>query len=311
MALKTIKYTITGNGVTPITEQAGGMQGEHNVTEVEMTLGTGVPMGDDVRYRVQTIDGAGGFYSTEFLTPSDGKITFLLSRHITLAGGVAYLYLVATKVIYEGEKFVSESQEFLSKAMRLRFENSGVGSPSENAYRLGVTGALLKANDLATEASKSANEAKAEKELAKAEAESSRSSANESKNHENNANTYATNAQTFANEAKTNKEFAEGAANDAQNSANTAQADAQTALDAVGEVTKIKQQVTTLKSEIDTTAETIDATASRVQSDAFTVGENTATVLSETEWVRANIGDMGNALKEIIALQKKYIGGNN
>ena len=318
MALKTIKYTITSDGVTPTTEQSGGEQGEHNVTEVEMTLGTGVPTGDNVRYRVQCVDGAGGFYSTEFLEATDNKVTFLLSRDITNAGGVAYLNFVATKVVYEGEKFVSESQEFLSKAMRLRFTNSGVGSPSDNAYRLGITGALLRANDLATAASQSAKEAESQKKFAQAEAETAKSSANEALNHENNANTYATNAQTFANDAKASKEFAEGAANDAQNNANDTASDARTALEAVEEVTEIKGQVVVLKQGAENAATRAqdsatfaDQAASAASQSADRAGQQASFVASEANWIRENVGDMSNALKEIIALQELYIGGNN
>lgn len=311
MALKTIEYTVTSEGITPKTEQSGGTQGEHNFTEVVMTLGAGVPTGDDVRYRVQTIDGAGGFYSTEFLTPGEGKITFLLSRDITLAGGVAYLYLVATKVVYEGEKFVSESQEFLSKPMRLRFENSGVGSPSENAYRLGITGALSKANNLADEASKSANEAKTEKELAKLQAETAETYANESKIAMGNAEKYAGYAQDFSDDAKTAKENAEMSATDAQNNANDAASDAQTALKAVEEVKQIKGQVVELKQGVDTAAERASVSeVSASQAASSAMGSELA-ARNAAAWIEANIGDMSKALKEIIALQEKYIGGNN
>ena len=38
MAIKTIKYEVNVTGITPMTEQFGGTQGDHRVAQIEFTL---------------------------------------------------------------------------------------------------------------------------------------------------------------------------------------------------------------------------------------------------------------------------------
>lgn len=304
MALKTIKYAVTSNGITPRTEQAGGIQGEHNVTEVLLALGADLPSG--THYRVQAVDGAGGFYSSEFLTPTENKIIFPLCEDITKAGGVAYLHLVVTEVAYDTNgKYVGENQKFLSKPMRLRFENSGVGSPSETAYRLGITGALLSAQqsaEQAEEAKEGAEAAKAGAETAKSDAEIARdasqlaaSEANKQaslaedgkeladtfKREAYNAMIYA---QGYAENAYESQEEASKSATDAQAQAKLAQSSAESAATSVESALKHANSAEEHKSSALEHSRAADksATAAAIsETDAATAAANAKTAAQE------------------------------
>ena len=104
MANKVIQFTVSADGgISPKVEQAAGVQGSHNVTEVEFDV-SGLSYtftNEDIKVRIQMIDGAGGFDSTGFLTVKDNKVSTLLPRRFTNAGGVAKVYLVVTEITYD------------------------------------------------------------------------------------------------------------------------------------------------------------------------------------------------------------------
>ena len=239
MESKTILFTVDGDSISPKTEQKAGVQGNHNITKVrfnvEETLVSGA-LGDSPtsRIRMQFINGAGGFYSTGFLDvmseilPDESAqyyVTCPIPNNVTNAGGVAYVYLVVTEIEYEGKKAL-EKQAYISPPGKLFYTHSGVGSPSDCAYRVGISNALVNAEIFvgqAERASEAAESAKKEAQYASTVAaeranntlmffENAKDSANEAAQSEQNA-------KTSADSAKSAQEAAESSADEAKESA--------------------------------------------------------------------------------------------
>lgn len=202
MESKTILFTVDGDNISPRTEQKAGVQGNHNITEVrfegDSVLSGAMENSENYKVRMQFIDGAGGFYSSGFLTvysdETDGRlfVTCPIPNNVTNAGGLAYVYLVVTEIAYEGKKAL-ESQVYISPPGKLLYTHSGVGSPSEYAYKVGITNALVNAEIFAGQAE---------------------GYANKSLGYSNTAGEYAENAASSA----------ENAADSATNAANALQA---------------------------------------------------------------------------------------
>ena len=182
MESKTILFTVDGDKISPRTEQKAGVQGQHNITEVrfnvEEALVSGA-LGDSPtsRIRMQFIDGAGGFYSTGFLDvmseilPDESAqyyVTCPIPNNVTNAGGLAYVYLVVTEIVYEDEKAL-ENQVYISSPGKLFYTHSGVGSPSEYAYKVGISNALVNAEAARKDAEIARDEAEAAKEAVETE----------------------------------------------------------------------------------------------------------------------------------------------
>ena len=71
MAIRTINYDVSLDGINPAAQQFGGVQGDHNVTELKFTLDTSLMdsirshAGDNrVVYRFDGYDGSGNVCST-------------------------------------------------------------------------------------------------------------------------------------------------------------------------------------------------------------------------------------------------------
>ena len=171
MENKTILFTVGADGaVSPSTEQKAGSQGSHNATQVRFDVEaiSGLfPGSKEKLARIQFIDGAGGFHSTGFLNvlsdEIDGKlyVSTPLSDDVTNAGGLAYVYLVVSEITYNGEDApATENQVLISSGGKLRFTHSGVGSPSEYAYRTRISNALVNAETFVGQAERASDDSK-------------------------------------------------------------------------------------------------------------------------------------------------------
>lgn len=171
MVEKTIFFTVKSDGsVSPATEQKAGVQGSHNVVNVMFDVSE-LALSESHRVRVQFIDGAGGFYSTGFLETENILeklcVNVPVPDDVTNAGGLANAYLVVSEITYSGEDEPAiENQVFMSNGGKLRFTHSGVGSPSEYAYRVGISNALVNAEIFAGRAKSASNTAKEHRDKA-------------------------------------------------------------------------------------------------------------------------------------------------
>ena len=222
MSLRTIEFTVSADGsVTPVTEQKAGIQGEHNKTELVISvfkfenLTTSIFLKDVIR--IQFIDGAGGFYSTEILNKDEeGNVRCTIPDEVTNAGGLVCAYVVLTQLYDTGSGPVRVKNVSISKPCKLRFEHSGVGSPSEYAYRVNISGALLNAQQSA--------------EAAENYADNSLNYSNLAKDYSNAAKTAQSNAEAAANQASSNAEAAEKEKTKAENAAIKAEEAAEKAI---------------------------------------------------------------------------------
>lgn len=245
MAVKTIEFTVKAGEISPKTEQAAGVQGQHEVTEIVITVDEdllAVYASKNVKYRLHIIDGASGFHSSGFLTLSeDNTVTYLIPSDVSNAGGVMYAHLVITEIETPADEASIETEVFMSAPARLRFSNSGVGSPSENAYRVGITGALYGAQQAAESAKSSSESATAKANEAEEAASTAVENASNAKDYSeyaygkyleaagyaNAAREFEVNARAYAEEA----EAARDEAQTAQDSAETAQTEASKSAD--------------------------------------------------------------------------------
>ena len=118
-AIRQFDYTITENSISPQTIARGGVQGEHNATQINFNMTTdfrekldNMKTGDKkLYYRFDGYDGAGAEYafdSSEF-NPRDKSIfSFLVDNKLTKAGGIIEIKLVITLADDTGEKTETE-----------------------------------------------------------------------------------------------------------------------------------------------------------------------------------------------------------
>lgn len=215
-----ITFSVSPDGaISPSTVQKAGVQGSHDVVELWFDVGelANYYAGKEAKTRIHFIDGAGGFYSTGFLTVGeDSTVRCLVPSTVTNAGGIAKVYLVVTKIVYGVEDGLAyEDQVFISSAARISFEGSGVGSPSEYQYRKGISSALVNAEIFVGQAENASGAAKEYRDSAE-------TFRNEAGNYQSKAGMYASNAETSAGNAKTYATNAETSEENAAESATSA-----------------------------------------------------------------------------------------
>lgn len=111
MAVRTITYTVTADGVSPASIQSAGVQNDMNVTELLFYLSSELldkinaekeEKGGFTYYRFDCVDGAGGKFSTDpsllGLNEDETPITFLISERLTRYGGNVSVCLVLTRI---------------------------------------------------------------------------------------------------------------------------------------------------------------------------------------------------------------------
>ena len=101
MAVRTVSYAVTATGITPATKQPGGVQGEHNATNLTFNIGSElwsslqshITGGGELIYRIDGYDGEGsvGRSDTHTLTQN---IDYLLEEWLTRSGGTVKAILV-------------------------------------------------------------------------------------------------------------------------------------------------------------------------------------------------------------------------
>jgi hypothetical protein len=104
----------------------GGVYGDKGQASVTFNLLEGVPMGGGYRYRVEIVDGAGGYDVTELMPAEEGKVVIDIPTSWTVPG-IAALRLVAVETDADG----NEEARFHSLPMRVYFDDRNDGKPVE------------------------------------------------------------------------------------------------------------------------------------------------------------------------------------
>ena len=137
---RTINYHVDIDEITPQGEQFGGMQGEHESTELVFHL---TDLLIDVVYRedysesifcsLQATDGAGGYHEYELLL-TQSSLSFLIPSSITRAGGIANFCLVFRETKTQNDEIIN-SKILYSFPFKLRFKDTlTVGTPSQEEF---------------------------------------------------------------------------------------------------------------------------------------------------------------------------------
>ena len=136
MALRTIDYTVSLSGISPATQQFGGVQGEHNATELKFTLKADLLASikaqageNEVVYRFDVYDGAGGLTSTDSAPLTDSPPIYLLENKVSRMGGHVQVFLIITE-IKDGETQMDLYS--FPAVLRLKEKQEGEVSDAEN-----------------------------------------------------------------------------------------------------------------------------------------------------------------------------------
>ncbi len=158
MAIKTIKYEVNIAGITPATEQFGGTQGDHRVTQLKFALSeelygaiTDAAADGKARYRFDVYDGEGGVWSSDAVELADDTVSIELEERHTRFGGKITVYLVITALSEDNEAEV-ELYSFPA-VLRLKNRPEGVYQDGENYESVTALAEVAKSSALAAEAS--------------------------------------------------------------------------------------------------------------------------------------------------------------
>ncbi len=198
--MRKITYTVSIDGITPDGVQYGGIQGEHNATDLEITVGSDLAEilaeSENYYYRIDAEDSTGAHFIGAAVKYAGEPIFYSIPQSVTAAGGKAEIRIIFTE-IYDGQP----EKMLFSFPFKLYFDDSFHGDEAETKAAEGLCEMVLQAQEHKNSA-----------EAANIAAE--------------NAKTAAENA---ANEALSSAETAVGAKNDVKQSADTAQAAATSA----------------------------------------------------------------------------------
>lgn len=156
MAIKTIKYEVNIAGITPATEQFGGTQGDHRVTQLKFALSeelygaiTDAAADGKARYRFDVYDGEGGVWSSDAVELADDTVSIELEERHTRFGGKITVYLVITALSEDNEAEV-ELYSFPA-VLRLKNRPEGVYQDGENYESVTALAEVAKSSALAAE----------------------------------------------------------------------------------------------------------------------------------------------------------------
>lgn len=132
--MRKLTFTVGADSVSPESIQYGGIQGEHNATEIEIALDADIRTelslaaeGGAVYRRIDAEDGAGAHFIgqvDEYV--GEETITYSLPQSVTAAGGNIELRLIFS-VLADGET----EKVLYSYAMKLRLDSSFYGDEAE------------------------------------------------------------------------------------------------------------------------------------------------------------------------------------
>ena len=154
-AIREILFHVTPDGIEPSGPQPAGIQGEHNATEVKFQLDEAL-VKDGYFYRFEFVDGTGGMYTTDFVTPEGNAVAVKLPAAWTASGGCGTLRLCVAELSEDYQ----EEMVVLSFAGRLLFSGRDSTSPLYSYYEPGLSGLIESTHAAAENANTAADEAR-------------------------------------------------------------------------------------------------------------------------------------------------------
>ncbi len=171
MAIRAVTFTVNNNmSVSPSATQYGGVQGEHNATEVVFTYGADSPLTNpQLTMYIEVMTSVGGYDKTNTLQPENNTLHTLVPLAWTQYGAVTTLRLVAeldgaVAFTAEGKIRFDERQTAMEKVDGLLRTSIGEAvAVCERVEKLDPIKAAANANDAADKANDAAENANAAK----------------------------------------------------------------------------------------------------------------------------------------------------
>ena len=173
MAIRSINYTVTADGITPATERFAGTQEEHNATSLVFNLDSALRTSltnyipdHEIKYRFDIYDGEGNVLQGDDSSLVENgavmeSVILNLAEPAARYGGKISVYLVITA--YSGDETKLNLYSFPAK---LRFNNLPDGGEGDNNARESITTIAEAAKSAAISADNSAMAAAASEESA-------------------------------------------------------------------------------------------------------------------------------------------------
>ena len=148
--MREIKYTVSLDGVSPSNVQFGGMQGEHNATRLNVTIGSELfAKLEGAGYRFEAEDGAGCRQTIVMSEVVSENIVCPIPQSVTSNGGNVTIRLIFSKVSETEIEYI-----LYSFPMKLRFDLTSNGEFTENKEASELSAAVSLAKDYAEQAKK-------------------------------------------------------------------------------------------------------------------------------------------------------------
>ena len=160
--MREIKYAVSLDGVSPSNVQFGGMQGEHNATRLNVTIGSELfAKLEGAGYRFEAEDGAG---CRQIITMGESvseSIICKIPQSVTCNGGNVTIRLIFSKVDETEIEYI-----LYSFPMKVRFDLTSSGEFTENKEASDVSAAISLAKGYTEKAERFAESAENSAELA-------------------------------------------------------------------------------------------------------------------------------------------------
>ena len=128
--MREILYTVGIDGITPDGVQYGGIAGEHNATELQITIKDELMevlnQDESYYYRIDAVDSAGTHFIGKAEKLIGNSISYCVPQSVTAAGGKAEVRIIFSKII-EGKA----EKILYSFPLKLRFDDSFHGDEAE------------------------------------------------------------------------------------------------------------------------------------------------------------------------------------
>ena len=126
--MRKILYTVGIDGITPDDIQYGGIAGEHNATELIITVSSELYniISETYYYRIDAVDSAGTHFIGKVEHITGNPITYCVPQSVTAAGGKAEIRIIFSHIV-EGQA----ERILYSFPIKLRFDDSFHGDEAE------------------------------------------------------------------------------------------------------------------------------------------------------------------------------------
>ena len=126
--MRKILYTVGIDGITPADIQYGGIAGEHNATELIITVSSELYniISETYYYRIDAVDSAGTHFIGKAEHITTNTITYRVPQSVTAAGGKAEIRIIFSHIV-EGQA----ERILYSFPIKLRFDDSFHGDEAE------------------------------------------------------------------------------------------------------------------------------------------------------------------------------------